>query len=103
MEPEVKADIVVKTSKFDIHRFSEPEWFKSKDIVKIKYLMLVNDKKKRKKIKFSENHLVRYFNLNFIKKTLKINNLKILKIFNVIQANKSFSESWALTFITVKV
>jgi SAM-dependent methyltransferase len=94
---------VVRTSKFDIHRFSEPEWFKSKDMVKIKYLMLVHDKKRNNRIKFSENHLVRYFNLNFIKKILKINNLKILKIFNSIHTNKSFSNSWALTFITMKV
>ena len=94
---------VVKTTKFDIHRFSEPEWFKFKDIVKIKYLMSVYDKKINKKFKFSENHLIRYFNLNFIKKILKVNNLKILKIFNVIKTNKSFSDSWALTFITVKI
>ena len=94
---------MLKTTKFDIHRFSEPEWFKSKDIVKIKYLMSVHDKKRNKKIKFSENHLVRYFNLNFIKQILKINNLKIIKIFNSIHINKSFSNSWALTFITMKV
>jgi len=94
---------VVKTTKFDIHRFSEPEWFKFKDIVKIKYLMSVHDKKINKNFKFSESHLIRYFNLNFIKKILKVNNLKILKIFNAIKTNKSFSNSWALTFITVKM
>lgn len=89
-----------------ISRYAIPELIKSKNIIKIKYYFSIFDIKKKEARQFTESHTMQYFDLKFIKKIVKENNLKILKIGEPgldLNRKKANLKSWVLTLVAQRV
>ena len=91
---------IFKKGKFLIKREASPIWLKSKNIVEVKYKIIVNNNNKIQI--FYENHKMRYFSIPEIMKILKKYKFKILKNYDHVN-NKTNKYSWGRTFIIKKI
>lgn len=87
---------------YNLLKITYPKWLKRKDKVIVETKIFKLFKKKKKIIISDEKHEMLYFDLNFIKKELILNNFKFLKWFVINGKNKKLNSCWSIVVIAKK-
>lgn len=94
---------IVENEKFKIIRKVTPIWKKKNNIVISCYLVNLIDKKKGQNYLFKENHFMRYFSLNEVKKKLKQFGFEFKSSFDIISQKPVSKYTWGATVVAEKL
>ncbi len=102
LKPENRSKFYKKKN-YDLIKITNPKWLKRKDKVLVETKIFKFFKKTKKIIISDEKHEMLYFQLNSIKRELKINNFKFLKWFALNGKNKKINSCWSIMVIAKKI
>jgi SAM-dependent methyltransferase len=96
-----KTTLLVKKKDYLIRRLSNPNWYKKKRLVSVKYKIDIQYKRKIIKT-IKEKHSMKYFSLNEIKDYLDKNNLSLVKNLGQNFISSPNKKDWSVISITRK-
>ncbi len=97
----LKRTKLFKNKNFDIIRVVTPKIF-SKNITKVNIKMSLVDKKNKKEKLFFENHKMRYYEIDELKKILKLSGFNILNTYEWLKKSKLNIDTWSGLIIAQK-
>jgi len=92
---------MIKNKRYKIIRITNPNWNKNKNIIKVNYKMLIQNRLSKKLDILKGFHIMRYYALKEISKYLKNYNIKLLKYLTILD-NKIKKNSWSVFVIAKK-
>lgn len=97
----VKRTKLFSTKNLDLKRVVYPKLL-TNNIVKINIKISLEDKKNKNVKNFFENHKIRYFEVDELKKTLKLSGFNILNTYEWLKKNKPKADAWSGLIVAKK-